>query len=155
MSMTRPRLASLRSLATALVLGAGLAACSDDPTSPPLDDAMPATAEVFAHGSETPLAHVHGDHWHGSLQLAPGGSEELDVRFLDADGEEIPLTGDRTVRAAIADGQPTGVATVESHGDHLDVVATAVGETRIVIHFWRDGRAQWSTPPLRVTVAAL
>lgn len=38
------------------------------------------------------------------------------------------------------------------HGDHLDIDAEGVGETRIVLHLWHDDHADWSTPPLRVTV---
>jgi hypothetical protein len=54
----------------------------------------------------------------------------------------------------IAPGQPQGVVRIENHGDHFELTALAVGETRIVIHPWHDDHSDWSTPPLRVVVSA-
>jgi translation initiation factor IF-1 len=112
----------------------------------------PVAAEVYLRGTDQRLAYVHGDHWHGRIELAAGDEVEVDVRFLDADGGVIALGGAYTVRGEIAPGHPAGIATVESHGDHLDIEGKAAGETRIVLHFWHDGHADWTTPALRVVV---
>jgi hypothetical protein len=112
----------------------------------------PVAAEVYRRGTQERLAYIHGDHWHGRITLQQGAEIEVDVRFLAEDGNVIPLGGDYTVRGVIAAGQPTNVARVESHGDHLDIEALAAGETRIAIHFWHGDHAEWSTPGLRVIV---
>jgi hypothetical protein len=112
----------------------------------------PVGAEVYRRGTDERLAYVHGDHWHGSITIPVGQEAEVDVRFLDEDGNVIPLGGEYTVRAEIAEAQPTDVVSVENHGDHLDIEALAAGETRIVLHLWHDGHADWTTPGLRVVV---
>jgi hypothetical protein len=140
---------SARSLVAVAALGA-LAACGDNPVAPGHPE--PVGAEVFLRGTTERLAYVHGDHWHGRIELAAGDEVEVDVRFLDADGGVIALGGAYTVRGEIAPGHPAGIATVESHGDHLDIEGKAAGETRIVLHFWHDGHADWTTPALRVVV---
>ena len=145
---------SLRSLATLIAVGGALAACSDEDPMGPEEHVEPATAEVYVRGGSTRLADTHGDHWHGSVSMNVGDEQELDVRFLDADGDVIPLDDEHTVRAEIVAGQPIGIASVAAHGDHLQLTALAPGETRIVIHLWHDGHADWSTPPLRVAVTA-
>jgi hypothetical protein len=142
---------SARSLVAVAALGV-LAACGDNPVVPGDPAPEPVAAEVYLRGTDERLAYVHGDHWHGRIELAAGEEVEVDVRFLDADGNVIALGGDYTVYAEIAPGHPAGIATVESHGDHLDIEGEAAGETRIVLHFWHDGHADWTTPGLRVVV---
>lgn len=152
--MLRPTVRSLRSLLVLLAAGAALAACSDDdPVGPSEPGPVPVRAEVYLRGTDIRLADTHGDHWHGSVTTSVGVGAELDVRFLDADDAVVPLADGRTVRAELAGGEPTHVASVESHGDHVELTALAPGETRIVIHLWHDGHADWSTPALRVVVA--
>jgi hypothetical protein len=112
----------------------------------------PAAAEVYLRGTDQRLAYVHGTHWHGRIELDAGDEVEVDVRFLDGEGNVIALGGAYTVRAEIAPDHPTGIASVASHGDHLDIEGDAAGETRIIIHFWYDGAAAWTAPALRVVV---
>jgi hypothetical protein len=150
--MMRATFRSMRSLAMLVAVGTVLAACSDDPTAPAEHGPTPVNAELYLRGSDIKLADTHGDHWHGSVTTGVGVNPELDVRFLDEDGNTIELDDEHTVHAEIAAGQPSGIATVESHGDHLGLTALAPGETRIVIHFRHDGHTEWSTPALRVVV---
>lgn len=114
----------------------------------------PGGAEVFARGTANRLAYVHDDHWHGRINLELGQEREFDVRFVDHDDNAIPLGAGQSVRAMIAPGQPQGVVSIENHGDHFELTALAVGETRIVVHLWHDDHSDWSTPPLRVVVSA-
>jgi hypothetical protein len=113
---------------------------------------QPVTAEVYLRGTDTRLAYVDNDHWHGLIELDVGEEIEVDVRFLDAADQVIPLGGEYTVHAEIAPGYPEGLISIEEHGDHLDIDGEAAGETRILLHFWHDGHADWTTPALRVVV---
>lgn len=131
-----------------------LAGCSDSPTDPGDPEVEPVGAEVFERGTENRLAYVHGDHWDGGIDLVVGQEIEVDVRFLDEDDQVISLGGEYTVEAEFAPGEPTDIAQVQAHGDHLDIEADGAGETHLILHFWHDGHADWSTPPLRVTVDA-
>jgi len=115
-------------------------------------DHEPVGAEVFLRGTDQRLAYVHGDHWHGRIELEEGEEVEVDVRFLDDHGHVISLGGEFTVGASIAPGHPTGIVDVEAHGDHLDIDGLSVGETRILIHFLHDGHVEWTAPALRVVV---
>ncbi len=142
-----------RVLLPGAVLALGVAACSDSPLAPVDPEPEPVGAEVFLRGTDQRLAYVHGDHWHGRIELEVGQEIEVDVRFLDEDDQVIALGGEYTVRGEIAPGHPAGLVSVESHGDHLDIEALSPGETRIVLHFWHDGHADWSTPALRVVVS--
>jgi hypothetical protein len=145
---------TLRSIAALLVVGGALAACSDDDPTGPEEHAEPVRAELFLRDSDIRLADTHDDHWHGSLSMGVGVSGEFDVHFLDADGDVIPLEGEYTVRAEIVAGEPTGIVSAASHGDHIEITGLAPGATRVVIHFWHDSHADWSTPPLGVVVTA-
>lgn len=151
MSWTHHRTRAALAAAASLIL---LAGCSDSPTEPGAPDVEPVAAEVYERGTENRLAYVHGDHWHGGIELSLGEEIEVDVRFLDANDQVIPLGGEYTVEAEIAPGERTDVVHVDGHGDHLDIEAEGVGETRVILHFWHDNHADWSTPPLRVTVDA-
>lgn len=135
-----------------LILLTGLAACSDSPTVPVEPEPEPVGAEIFLRGTQERLAYVHGDHWDGRLDLEVGEEIEVDVRFLDEDDEVIPLGGEYSVQAELAPGAAQGIISVSAHGDHLDIDGEAPGETHILLHFWHDGHADWTTPPLRVTV---
>lgn len=148
---TAPSLRALLLAAPLLVL----AACSDSPTGPDDHDAEPVTAEVYERGTENLLADVHGDHWDGNVTLSLGEEIAIDVRFFNADGDEIALGGDYTVEAEFAPGLPTDVVLFDAHGDHIDLEGVAVGETGLILHFWHGGHADWSTPALPVVVEAV
>ncbi len=151
MSWTHHRTGTALAAAASLIL---LAGCSDSPTDPGTPGVEPVTAEVYERGTDNRLAYVHGDHWHGGIDLHLGEEIEVDVRFLDASDQVIPLGGEYTVEAEVAPGERTDVVHVHGHGDHVDIEAEAVGETHVILHFWHDNHADWSTPPLRVTVGA-
>lgn len=145
--LSRIRLSALLALSIFLVVG-----CSDSPTESDHDEPEPVAAEIYERGTDVRLAYTHDDHWHGNFQLTVGEEVGIDVVFLDENDEVIPLGGEYTVRADIAPGQEEHVVHVEAHGDHLDVEAESVGVTGLIIHFWHDGHADWSTPMLPVTV---
>jgi hypothetical protein len=138
--------------ALAVLLTFGLAACDSGVVDPIDDHAEPVAAEVYLRGTEERLAYVHGDHWHGRIELEAGEEIAVDVRFLDEHDQVIGLGGEFTVLAEVAPGHPTGLVDVDGHGDHVDIEALAAGETRILLHFAHDGHIEWSTPALRVVV---
>lgn len=129
-----------------------LAACSDDDPTSPDPHAEPVEAEVYDRETGDTLAFVHGDHWDGTIVVGVGEEIEVDVGFLDAEGELIPLGGDITVGVRLDDGEPDDVIAFATHGDHLDFEGVAEGETHIVLQFLHDGQMEWETPPLRVVV---
>jgi hypothetical protein len=133
-------------------LAFGVAAC-DTGTEPP-HHAEPVAAEVYLRGTTERVAYVHGDHWHGRVRLEAGEEIALDVRFLDEHDHAIPLGGEYTVQVEIAQGHPHDVVHAHGHGDHVDIDAEGIGETRVVLHFAHNGNVEWSTPPLRVEVSA-
>lgn len=83
----------------------------------PIDEVEPAGAEVYLRGTDTRLAYVHGDQWHGRIELEVGAEVEVDVRFLDADQNVIAYGTEYSLRSTIADGQPTDLIAIAEHGD--------------------------------------
>ncbi len=100
------------------------------------------------------VADTHGDHWHGSLrEIKLGEHISVGARFVDEDGDDLPLTGDYSLRARLADGAPDSVVGFVFHGDHLHLQGLAIGETQVIFQYWHDGHADWETPALTVTVS--
>jgi len=133
-----------------------LSACDRGLTEPG-DGPQPVELELVDRTNGELLAYVHGDgpsaHWHGSLPvIAPGDELEVNAVFLDVDGLQIELTGEHSVGAELTSGSPQGVVQVFPHGDHVDILAVGEGTVQIIFHFQRNGEAQWSTPPVALTV---
>jgi hypothetical protein len=151
------RLATL----AALIAVVGLSGCDRSSTDPVDDHGDPVAAEVFNRDTGELLAETHGTgaaiHWDGGLPtLAVGGGIEVDVVFLDEDGNTIPLGGGEfEVRARLADGAPEGVVGLANHVDHIDIEGAGEGSTQIVFMLWHGGHADWETPELEVSVVAI
>lgn len=145
----------------ALSLVALAAACDRHPNEPD-DHAQPASVELIDRDSGTRLAWTHGTgasiHWDGGLpHLHEGEAMAVNVRFLRANGSEIQLGGEYTVRARLAQqgegavGVP-GIVDIENHGDHVDITGLAHGETHLVFMLWHGGHADFVTPAIAVEV---
>lgn len=142
-----------RTLLVPLVLMIATAACSDSPSSvEPGPHADPVGAVIYDRDAGVELADTHGDHWHGGLQLETGQEIEIDVVFLDADGDEVALDGDHTLGVRLGDGAAEDVIAFDVHGDHVDIDAEGEGETALVFEFLHDGHVEYETPPLTVEV---
>jgi hypothetical protein len=159
--LIRARLAGLL-----LVPLLAVAACERSPTGE--DHAGEVVAiELYDRANPTQrLAWTDGQgaamHWDGALPTLQVGQEiAVNVRFLRRNGAEIPLGGSYTVRARPA-GQATGsaqtawenaVVRVEAHGDHVDIIGRAAGETQVAFLLWHGSHADWdAAPPITVRV---
>jgi len=93
-------------------------------------------------------------HWHGTLALDPGEEVEIDVTFLDADGDTLRFFGggEFTLGASLAPGSPAGIISVDSHGDHLELVAEGVGEAGLILSIMHGNHSDFDAPPLTVRV---
>jgi hypothetical protein len=139
----------------ALVTVAGLAAC-DNPVDAD-EHGEPVAAQLLDRDSGTLLAETHGTgasiHWDGELpHLHPGEGIEVDVVFLDAAGNEIPLGGEFTVGVALATGAPAGIVNFALHGDHVDLEGVAVGTTSLVFSLMHGSHSDWDSPAISVEV---
>jgi hypothetical protein len=154
-----------RSLRTVLFLPLlGVFAACDNPVRDDDDHRDVARLELYADAGLTQrLAYTHGQglnmHWDGSLPHLDEGEEmALYARFLTPGGHTIPLTGEFTVHAELANQQQDGVEgvpgiiAIENHGDHVDLEGLAEGETHIVFLLWHGGHADWRSPAILVGV---
>ncbi|MBA4160207.1 MAG: hypothetical protein H0X65_22515 [Gemmatimonadetes bacterium] len=141
-----------------------IAGCGRHPNSP-ADHATPASVELLNRSTGDRLAWTDGTgagkNWDGGLpHISVGDELAVNVRFLRANGTEIPLGGQYTVRARLAEqaeggaGTP-GIVQLENHGDHVDITGLADGETRIVFMLWHGSHADFTAPPIEVEVATM
>jgi hypothetical protein len=141
--------------ALALFAVAGLAAC-DNPVEAD-EHGEPVAAQLLDRDTGVMLAETHGSgsgiHWDGGIpHLHPGEGIELDVIFLDENGNEIPLGGEFTVGVELASGAPTGIVSFELHGDHVDLEGVAVGTTSLVFSLNHGSHSDWDSPAIEVEV---
>lgn len=142
-------------LAVALV---ATAACDDDPVAPADDHAEPEGVHVLVDGRA--VATYDGDDrtWTGRLDIGLGeGNSEITVRFVDHDGDPVPIDDDLYLDVVVADEE-----IADFHPDapgafmgHFDGVAT--GETSAVFRLMHgavgSGHADFETTPVQVRVA--
>jgi hypothetical protein len=94
-----------------------------------------------------------GIHWDGALpDLTVGGEIEVDVIFVDAAGEAVPLGGGYEARLALAEGAAEGIISWENHIDHIDIEGEAPGTTSVVFQFWHDDHVDWESPAIEISV---
>jgi hypothetical protein len=145
----------------ALAVVAVTAACDRHPYDPD-DHDIRASVELVDRATGARMAWTHGTgdgiHWDGALpHLHVGDELAVNVRFLRANGTEIPLGSEYTVRARLAEqadgrvGAP-GIVRLENHGDHVDITGLAEGETYIVFMLWHGSHADFTTPAIEVEV---
>lgn len=131
--------------------------CSDSSTGPDVDDLEVSEVSLADRDSGEEFAHTHGSgsgmNWHGSLpHLHPGEGIEVNAVFLDADGQPIPLGGEYTVQARLADGSDEGVIEISNHGDHVDIEAIGDGEVEVIFALWHDGHSDFDSPAIAIEV---
>ncbi|MEM4780067.1 MAG: hypothetical protein QXG03_00660 [Halalkalicoccus sp.] len=112
--------------------------------------------DIVDHETGEEVAYIHGDHWHGGLQVPVGETVEFGAVFVDAEGEEIPLGEDEQyeLNAEVAEGAQEGIVAIEPHGDHVDVTGEEEGLTEVVFMLWHDDHADYEAPPIETEVAA-
>lgn len=131
-----------------------IAACSD--STGPGDPVSVSGLEIVDRSTGAVVADTHGSgsgiHWHGHIHLHPGDEAAFTTRFLDANGQAIPLTGEYSVDARLAAGSPGGVVEISPHGDHVDIDAIGEGEVEVIFSLQRGTTTVWEAPPLEVEV---
>lgn len=136
----------------AISAAAGFVAC-DSPLDPDDSHGDPAEVELYDRATGELLANTHGDHWDGGLpHLEIGETIEVDVVFLDEDGDEVPVEDDFTVRALFADGAADDVVEIGDHDDYVEITALADGSTELVFALWHGTHPDWESDPLTVLV---
>lgn len=140
-----------------LAIGLLLFSCSDNSTGPDTDPVEVTRVNLVDRDSGEEIAHTHGSgdsmHWHGSLpHLHPGEEIEVNVEFLDADGNVIALGGEYTVQAHLASGSDDGVVELSSHGDHVDVEAVGEGNVEIIFSLWHGDHSEFDAPAIGLEV---
>ncbi|NUB93615.1 hypothetical protein HT576_21775 [Haloterrigena sp. SYSU A121-1] len=111
--------------------------------------------EIVDRETDSVVADLHGDHWHGNLPEIPVDSHlSLGAIAEDSDGEEIPIGENEEYRlnATIAESGQEGIITVDSHGDHLHMSGEGVGSTDVVFQLWHGDHVDWESPPIAADV---
>lgn len=152
-SIRRNRWVWMASLST-LVL---VSACDRSSPTDPEEHGEPESVELLDRATGERLAWTEGTgasiHWDGSIpHLDVGEERAVDVRFLDAEGREIPLDGEFSVDARLTEDSPDGVLSLASHGDHVDLEAEAAGEVRVIFSLMHGGHSDFDAPPLAIEV---
>lgn len=140
-----------------LAVGLLVYSCSDSSTGPDTELVEVTRVNLVDRDSGTEFAHTHGTgssmHWHGSLpHLHPGEEIEVNVEFIDANGDVIQLGGEYTVQAQLASGSDTGVIEMSNHGDHVDIEAIGDGEVEIIFSLWHGDHSEFEAPSVALEV---
>ncbi len=135
------------------------AACSDDPTEPDDDHAEPEGVHVLLDG--TVVARYDGDaqSWTGELEVEIGESGMVEVRFVDHDGDPIPIDDDLYLEVDVED---TDIAEFHhepapgSFTGHFD--GKVEGETDVVFKLMHgtvgSGHSDFTTTAVHIHVEA-
>lgn len=145
-------------LATVVAALALVVACSDDPVVPPDDDhAEPEGVQVLLDG--TVVATYDGDaqSWTGELEVEIGESGEVEVRFVDHDGDAIPIDDDLYLEVDVTD---TAIAEFHHEPDPGDFTGhfdgKAEGETDVVFKLMHgtvgSGHSDFTTTAVHIHV---
>ena len=145
-------------LTLALAGAVTLGACGDDPVGLDDDHAEPHGVQLVLSGV-TIASYEAGSGWTGELEVGLGEeTAHIDVRFVDEDGDEIPLDEDVYLEVEIDD---EAIAEFEQDtpgefGGHLHGVAA--GETDAVFRLMHgtvgSGHADFVTTAVHVHVEA-
>ena len=151
------RLAALAVVAFA----AFAAACSDDPVAPEEDEhAEPEGVQVLVSGAVVATYDGDAQSWTGELEVEAGEESGLvEVRFVDHDGDPIPIDDDLYLEVAVED---TTIAefhhepTPGSFMGHFD--GKAEGETDVVFMLMHgtvgSGHSDFTTTGVHIHVEA-
>lgn len=122
-------------------------------------DAQPVGAQLRNRETGDLLAESEGEGeemtWVGEMPDLPvGESLEVDVVFVNAAGNPIPLAEGETVSATIAEGESETVVTIENAGDHVVLTGAEAGDTQMFFSRMQGETEQFSTQPIGLTVVA-
>ena len=132
-------------LAAAAVLGA----CSDS-TGP--EEHREAAGMVITNQNNTVLASVNAARQvTGSLTVAAGQAQHLEVYFVDENGVRFQLEDDdeHALDWTVAN---EAVATIDAHEGHLDLDGVAAGNTTVVFSILHGNHSDYDSPPIPITV---
>lgn len=108
------------------------------------------TADIIDRDAEETVADYHG-HWHGELSAIPvGGYVSLGARIETAD-DEVPLDEDGWRLDAVAESEG-GDASVESHGDHVQLYGESAGEVSVAFQLLGGDDVEWETGSIPAVV---
>lgn len=133
----------------ALSLALGVAAC-DSTTEP--DEHHEAAGLVIADQNNTTLVTVNAARQvTGSLTVAAGAAQHLEVFFVDVDGDRFQLDeGDEHTLAWTVANE--AVAVIDSHGDHMDLDGVSAGNTTVVFSVLHGNHSDYDSPAIPITV---
>jgi hypothetical protein len=127
-----------------------LAGCDRSTTEP--EHGEPDRVELRDRDTGALLASSDGSSWVGELpDIEVGEGIEVDALFFDEDDVEIHLDGEFSARAAVVSGG-SGILTITTHGDHLDLAGIAPGTVGVEFSLFHGSHSDWDSPPLSVTV---
>lgn len=137
----------------ALVLAATLAlgACDDDSTGPDDHDHDEAAGLVVLGANDAVVVSVNAARQvTGSLTVAAGADQELEVWFVAEDGDRFQPDGDEhTLDITVAN---EAVADLHAHGDHLHLEGLAAGNTTVVFSILHGNHSDYDSPAIPITV---
>lgn len=151
MTMTR-KLSRMTRAAMVLMTVGALSACGDILGSDDDDNGHDeAVGMVITDQNNTTLVSVNASRQvTGTLTVARGAARHLEVYFLDEDGDRFQVDGDdHTLDWTVAN---TGIAMIDSHGDHLDLDGVAAGSTTVVFSIMHGNHSDYDSPTIPITV---
>ena len=143
-----------RTVRAALVLAlfSAVAACEDS-TGVDDDDHQEAVGMVITNQNNQVLASVNAQRQvTGSLTVAAGQAQHLDIYFVDEDGDRFQISDDddeHSLGWAVAN---TAIARIEGHDDHHDLDGVAAGNTTVVFSILHGNHSDYDSPQIPITV---
>jgi len=113
--------------------------------------------DIYDLRSDDQLGYWHGGHWHGGVPDVPlNGTVPVGIVLLDDEDRVVPLgDGERyRVDARVAEGEPTDLLDIESHGRRVEFTGVETGTTAVVIEILEGDEVIHDTAndPARVNV---
>jgi len=109
--------------------------------------------ELIDRSTEEVTAHIHSDHWHGSLPEVPLNDHiSLGANIEDEDGNEIELGEEYELKIDLAEGANQEIVSFDEHGDHVHIKGEEEGNTQIVFQLWHHDHIEYETPSIGVFV---
>lgn len=97
------------------------------------------------------VADIHGDHWHGSIEVAPGEELTLVAVAEAEDGERLDVGGELEVEASPVDGSTVSID-FEERDDRIDVTGNDEGFVDVIVRLIEDGEPVYESPKLEAVV---
>lgn len=108
--------------------------------------------EIINRGTGEEVAHVHGDHWHGSLpDIELGKHVSLGARFYHNDSDiDLGHDEDHQMNVRIETGDD--IVETHSHGDHVHIKGIATGHAHVVFQLMHGDDVAYESPSIKVDV---